>query len=94
MHGIDLLEMDMPPMLDIIHYVFEEDMTPQFVEKPAQAKSRVRSSLYETLYDRPYKSAISDGDDNSEYSSTETKPYIPPTDPEDFDKVLGAPMGG
>lgn len=26
--------------------------------------------------------------------SQETKPYIPPTDPEDLMKVLDAPMGG
>lgn len=82
----------MSPMLDIIHYIFEEDQTPQFVENLGEVKSKIRSSLYENFYDRPYASAISGEDD--EYSSTEAKPYIPPTNPEDFDKVLGAPMGG
>lgn len=86
--------MDMSPMLDVIHYFFEEDLVPQFVEKPQEAKSKLRSSLYETLYDRPYASAVTGSDDDVEYDTTAVKPYIPPTDPESFDKVLGAPMGG
>lgn len=84
----------MSDMLDVIHALFEEDLIPQFVEKPQETKSKLRSSIYETLYDRPYANAMVDSDDDDEFDSTETKPYMPPTNPEDFDKVLGAPVGG
>lgn len=87
--------MDMSDMLDVIHYMFEEDIVPAFVENPQEVKSKVRSSIYQTLYERPYKNTVStSSSDEFSEQSYETKPYIPPTDPSDFDKVLGAPMGG
>jgi hypothetical protein len=86
--------MDMEDMLDVIHYFFEEDIIPVFIEKPQETKSNVRSRIYETLYDRPYANMVTASSTDDIVPTDALKPYIPPTNPEDFDKVLGAPMGG
>jgi hypothetical protein len=100
--------MDAADLFDVIHVLYEEDITPLW-EQHIDVKDRVREVLYPQLYNRPYKFASTkarrpdgietgptdpDGFPEGVGESRETKPYIPPTDPEDLMKVLGAPMGG
>lgn len=91
-------------MLDLIHYYFEDDMIPRW-EQDSESKSKVRSVLYRSMYDREYKYASepSDGrhaDFDSDYPpeydgpmELPVKPYFPPTDENDLQSILGAPMG-
>jgi hypothetical protein len=41
-------------MVDVIHYLFEEDMISESGEQ-AEAKSKMRSSIYKTMYNQTYK---------------------------------------
>lgn len=91
-------------MLDVIHYFFEDDLTPRW-EQDAEVKSRVRSVLYREMYKREYTYGVSD--EYARHSDWDTpsssmydappdgsiKPYIPPTPPEELDRILGGPMG-
>lgn len=97
--------MDMSDMLDVIFCMFEDDMVPGW-EQHTEMKSRIRSILYRELYDHEYKYVASsdehpdsgpvyDGDAynfNAEPTGM-VKPYIPPTDPEEFMTFLGGPLG-
>lgn len=75
-------------MLDVLHYLFEEDATYDYNEQ-VEHKSRMRSIVYETLYktDYAYKNAAQREmvDEFGESMSMspdidrEVKPYIPPT---------------
>ena len=93
----------MDDMLDVVHVLFEEDATPLW-EEHQKAKSHLRSSIYQQLYGQEYRYRVREGSASSEpMSSPEmmdlppeqmpVKPYIPPTDPEDLESVLGAPAG-
>lgn len=54
MQGIKLGEMEAGDMLDVVHYLFEEDVA--FVsEDHAQAQSGTRTRLYQDLYGTTYK---------------------------------------
>lgn len=53
-NGIKLAELEASEMLDIIHFIFEEDMTHSSGEQ-AEVQSRVRTTLYETMYETKYK---------------------------------------
>lgn len=96
-------------MMDVLHVLFEEDVTPTF-ENAAEIKSAVRTSLYQNLYNQDYKykfKASSSGGSQQEAlgfdrdmelpslppEMQETKPYIPATDPEDLPGILDAPLG-
>lgn len=41
-------------MVDVIHYLFEEDMSYASGEQ-AEAKSKMRTSIYQTMYQTKYK---------------------------------------
>ena len=91
-------------MLDIIHYFFEDDLTPRW-EQDSEVKSRVRAVLYREMYKREYKYGMSTEADRhadwevptSEMYGPPTdgsiKPYIPPTPPEELQNILDGPMG-
>ncbi len=86
--------MEASNMLDVIHFLFEEDHRYQTAEE-AKGVESIRTSLYETIYLRKfrYKSAnttTSQAYPNMGYSSTQTKPYIPPTE---FDPEVGLQFG-
>ncbi len=90
-------------MVDVLHYFFEEDSRYQSGEE-AEAVSRLRSSVYSTMYGTTYKYAysgsstsagrqyIADGSPTSfnDFPSNEVKPYIPPTE---FDPDSSMPFG-
>jgi hypothetical protein len=48
--------MEATSMLDVIHYFFEDDLNYSNSEQ-AEARDKMRSSLYGQLYDTPYKYA-------------------------------------
>lgn len=91
-------------MLDVVHVMFEEDLVPQF-ESQLEARSSVRTQIYSQLYGQDYKYKIKaqgstqqealglDPDLTLPEEMLETKPYIPPTDPDDLPGILDAPLG-
>lgn len=54
MSGLRLSQMEMSEMLDVMHYIFEEDMTFSTGEQ-ADAQTAIRKSLYKELYHKDYK---------------------------------------
>ena len=60
MSGIKLGELDMSDMVDVLHYMFEEDMRFASAEQ-AEAISKSRSMLYRELYEKEYTYKFSTG---------------------------------
>ena len=60
MHGVSLGELDVADMLDVIHYMFEEDMRIPSAEV-AEAVSKSRSILYREMYNRDYAYSVKTG---------------------------------
>lgn len=54
MKGLQLSAMDGSDMLDVLHLFFEEDNY-YSSEEELVSRSNIRTSLYENLYDLPYK---------------------------------------
>jgi len=83
--------MEASDMIDVIHYLFEEDMNMSSGEQ-AEAKEEVRKSLYSTLYGTTYnytsdasrsKNTFIEEDDGEQFVN-ELKPFdplAPPTKP-------------
>lgn len=96
--GLTLGEMEMSQMLDVIHFLFEEDARYSTAEE-AQAVSEFRSTIYGVLYGTTYKYKVSSSSGGGAgRSGGGVKPYIPPTefDPDTgmpFGDVLDAPLG-
>ncbi len=106
MSGLQLASMEASDMLDVIHYLFEEDLRYSSGEQ-ADAVSKTREIVYKQLYDVDYifKASATGGrrvgGSNSFYDfdniqlfdpkNKVTKPYIPPTE---FDPDTGIPMSG
>jgi hypothetical protein len=87
-------------MLDVVHYFFEQDsrfVSAEEAEVVSALRSRIYSSLYDTVYRYPIKTSFS-GQNQSFGDENSLKPYIPPTDfdadsPLPFGNVLDAPIG-
>jgi hypothetical protein len=56
--------MDVSEMLDVIHYLFEEDLTHASSAEQIEAKDRVRSIIYRDFYERKYKYGSASNDYN------------------------------
>lgn len=56
MHGVRLRDLDSPDMVDVIHYIFEEDLDVATAEQ-AEARDNYRNYLYGDLYNTPYRYA-------------------------------------
>lgn len=89
-------------MLDVVHYLFEEDSRYRSQEE-AESVSAVRTQIYEVLYGTTYRYKMGKSQGNNTgigsdaLSSSDVKPYIPPTefDPDShnpFGSVLEAPV--
>lgn len=98
MSGVSLGDLPSYDMLDVLHYMYEEDMTPTW-EHESEFKDSIRSTIYRELYDTQYSLANNDvmhaNADLSDYGGEPTgtvKPYISPTNPEDYQKLLEPPM--
>jgi hypothetical protein len=96
--------METSDMLDVIHVFFEEDMLPTWEHGP-EVKSKMRTSLYRSMYGTEYKYGFSssqgrnaewDYSDPSDTGNPDTKvvkPYIPPSTEEELRDILGPAMG-
>jgi hypothetical protein len=96
--------MEASEMLDVIHYLFEEDLRYSSGEQ-AEAVGKSREIIYRELYDveyifssgnrssRPSNGSFNDFDNIQPFDPKKkvTKPYIPPTQ---FDPDSGLPMSG
>jgi hypothetical protein len=102
------MDLEASDMLDVVHVLFEEDITPRF-EEDIKVKDEIRRQLYPSLYKRPYSFASSPqttrhyGASNEDWEnmpelddvpveSMERKPYLPPTPVEDLPGILDAPL--
>lgn len=101
MNGLHLMDMAPSDMLDVIHVLFEADYI-EITPGQHEIRERVRKIIYSDLYGMSYsgyaksdmpKNSGSAGSAGGGGSRTATKPYIPPTAPEDLPRVLGAPLG-
>ena len=95
-------------MLDVLHYLFEDDLSVYSAEQ-FESKNKIRKSVYPILLGKPYKFSTTDQSSNQydldDYSapeqkiSREVKPYMPPTNfnpdaPNPFGSALReAPLG-
>jgi len=86
-------------MLDVIHYLYEEDLHYSNIEEARWVDAK-RKHIYKELYDVDYKYFSSTevaNQGSTDEDSEGIKPYIPPTefDPESlvpFGSVLDAPI--
>lgn len=86
MQGIRLGEMEASDMLDVIHYLFEEDVA--FVsEEQAQVQSGTRVRLYQDMYGTPYKYAYKSKSNGRTYidESVIDEPFTQEDLPKPFD---------
>jgi hypothetical protein len=60
MSGVNLAELDASDMLDVLHYMFEDDMRFASAEQ-AEAISKSRSLLYRQMYEKEYTYRFSTG---------------------------------
>lgn len=98
----------MSDMLDVIHYIFEEDAT--FTSREhLESRELFRKKMYPEMYNRPYKyfratSTPSSGISGADFNENEFEdlspvdPLKPPTKgyvpPTDFDPERPNPFGG
>jgi hypothetical protein len=74
MSGISLGELSASDMVDVLHYLFEEDMNYVSAEQ-AEAKSKTRENLYSTMYNMTYKYAYKSNNTNkNEFIDPDTIP--------------------
>lgn len=53
MSGVRLLSLDSPDLLDVLHYMYEQDLF-EASQELQEAKDKSRVLIYETLYERDY----------------------------------------
>ena len=99
MSGLHLASMEASDMLDVLHFLFEEDLRVSSAEEMKSVEES-RKLIYSTLYNRTYKyssnkskgsttsSNMDDFGPVSPFTPSSPKPYIPPTD---FDPNSGIP---
>jgi len=75
MSGIQLLELPAPDMLDVIHFIFEDDNTHSTAEG-VESKSKLRTILYSKLYDKEYKFPYNSSGTSYNYSTDIDAPEL------------------
>lgn len=103
MLGIKLKELEASDLVDVLHYLFEEDII-VYSSEHHDAKNQVRTSLYPILLNTEYKyKSSSSSSNNYDYGlddldgpmnapiEHQTKPYFPPTP---FNPDSANPFGG
>jgi hypothetical protein len=106
MNGLQLSGMEASDMLDVIHFILEDDLTSNVNAEQVDAKTKVRQVFYREFYGSSYKFASSNRNYNSsngnasdfddwdidpfDPNSKPVKPYVPPTD---FDAAAPMPFG-
>jgi hypothetical protein len=68
MSNVDLLSLDASDMLDVIHYMFEEDVIVSS-EEEEQFKSATREALYDVFYGKTYKYKIKKSSANTVFGA-------------------------
>ena len=82
MNGIKLETMDASDMIDVFHYMFEDDMFVSTGEE-AEHKSKVRTTLYREFYKKEYSYKVQSSSSNSYGGSTYADgTLLPPLDDE------------
>jgi|688.fasta_scaffold62329_4 hypothetical protein len=110
MSQVKLAEMDAADMLDVIHYIYEEDINYVSQEQAQMVETR-RVAIWKSMYNAPYRYTVFQKSNEFDVEETEdfkafdptqrsnVKPYFPPTDfsaddSDPFGGVLDAPIGG
>jgi hypothetical protein len=109
MSGINLKELEGSDMVDVFHYLFEEDMNAATAEQ-MEARSTIRERLYEDLYEESYKYSIKTSKNQKTYiddlpdgfqeKDEEIVPFNPAEKPKPyvpptkFDPESNIPFGG
>jgi hypothetical protein len=96
MSGVRLLELDSSDMLDIVHFLFEEDNTYSTPEG-AESRSKLRTLLYGKLYNKEYKFPYNSSGTSYNYSTDIDAPELAiPSDSYGYDSedVLPKPDKG
>lgn len=71
MNGLDLRTMPANDMVDVLHYLFEDDLSASTAEQ-AEARSKARVSIYRDLYGFEYKYVVdTSGASHPDYNSAE-----------------------
>lgn len=72
MNGLDLRTMPANDMVDVLHYLFEDDLSASTAEQ-AEARSKARVTIYRDLYGYEYKYVVDTGMGSShpDYNSAE-----------------------
>jgi hypothetical protein len=55
MNGLQLSSMELADMLDVIHVIFEDDMTSVASAEQVDVKEKVREIIYRDFYETTYK---------------------------------------
>lgn len=87
MSGIRLGELEASDMLDVVHFLFEDDMAAASGEQ-AEARSHVRTTLYRNFYEREYKYKIDSSSNRSGGSSHSGSTYADGSPINGFDDDL------
>jgi hypothetical protein len=104
MSGIKLESLEASDMLDVLHYLFEEDLAVTSAEQ-LDAKNKYRASIYKNFYETDYVYGSLTGTPSYDYDSEvmddpvnmqpsikkTTKPYMAPTP---FNPDSPNPFGG
>jgi hypothetical protein len=69
MSGVKLEELSAEHMVDVIHYMFEEDSLRITSGEQAEAQSKIRENLYKLLYDADYKYKYTSSSKSGAYSN-------------------------
>jgi hypothetical protein len=67
--GIELTTLDASPLLDVLHYFFELDNHMSTSEE-AEARSALRTAVYQSFYNISYKYQYKSSDKGYNYSTT------------------------
>lgn len=63
-------------MLDVVHYFFEDDLLSESAEY-SEAKSKMRSRLYQDMYETTYKYPVGDSGKSYNYSTASGDSDLP-----------------
>lgn len=83
MSGVKLEELGSSDMIDVLHFMFEEDMFAATGEE-AEHKSKIRTTLYKEFYNKRYEYGSS-SNNKSTYANGD---LLPPMDEEFYQKDL------
>lgn len=84
MSGLQLGEMELAEMLDVIHVLFEEDLTDAVNAEQIDVKKKVRRVMYEEFYHKKY-SGIGSSNDREYIVDEPLNPNVDYSDVKPFD---------